>query len=186
MKDYELVQKLEHDLFRKTETLNFLKASTDALDDSIEEKRLTFEKMVAEYNDKVKRAQDSMERIKDEIATILNKLNDAKGVQFDNAKKRALMHKVKKIKEAKEIKKEPEPVFIQEDPFKIIANIPEKEPEPEITPEEIIETVPEETEKNENGKKTCPFCGEEFAPQGFKSHLRKCISEITEIKEGLP
>ena len=180
MKDYELVQKLEHDLFRKNETLNFLKASTDALDDSIEEKRLTFEKMVLEYNDKVKRAQVSMERIKDEIATILNKLNDAKGVQFDNAKKRALMHKVKKIKKAKEIKKEPEPVFIQE------ADIDTAPEEPEITPEEIIETVPEETEKNENGKKTCPFCGEEFAPQGFKSHLRKCISEITETKEGLP
>lgn len=180
MKDYELVQKLEHELFRKTETLNFLKASTDALDDSIEEKRLTFELMVQEYNDKVKRAQSSMERIKDEIATILNKLNDARGTQYENAKKRALMHKVKKIKEAGKIKKELEPAFIPE------ADIDTAPEEPEITPEEIIETVPEETEKNENGKKTCPFCGEEFAPQGFKSHLRKCISEITETKEGLP
>jgi len=180
MKDYELVQKLEHDLFRKTETLNFLKSSVNALDDSIEEKRLTFEKMVEEYNDKVKRAQASMEGIKDDIATILNKLNDAKGVQFDNAKKRALMHKVKKIKEAKTVKKEPEPVFIQE------ADIDTASTEPAITPEEIIETVPEEIERNENGKKTCPFCGEEFAPQGFKSHLRKCITELTETKEGLP
>lgn len=179
MKDYELVEKLEREVFQKTENLNFLKAGLEALDAGIEEKRLTFEKQKQDYDERAKRFQASMEKIKNDLANTLSKLNDAKGLQMENSKKNALKDKIKKIKEAKK-KKEPEPTFIE------APAITKMETEPVISPEEIIETVPEETEKNENGKKTCPFCGGEFAPQGFKSHLRKCLADVVDSKEELP
>ena len=47
-------------------------------------------------------------------------------------------------------------------------------PEPEV-PEEIPKI---------NGKKTCPICGKEFAPQGFNSHLKACLKNAEEMEAG--
>ena len=71
--------------------------------------------------------------------------------------------------------------------------IPEVEAVEEIIKEvekEIVEIVippepevPEEIPKI-NGKKTCPICGKEFAPQGFNSHLKACLKNAEEMEAG--
>ena len=159
MKDYEKVELYEKRLFDAKERRNFLKASLDAFDAGIEEKKTTFERMTEDYNENVKRIQDTLAKIDAEIVDLEGKLNISKDAQFKNA------HKGKKAsRKKKEVKKEdPKPTFIEEPKKDKIA--------------ELLGDLPDKPNTNGNGKKTCPICNGEFSPQGIHAHLKSCIAK---------
>ena len=178
MKDYEKVREFERQLFFAKETKNFLKASLNALDKGLEEKLATVEKIKEDYDKKALRLQNSLSRIEGEISTLEQKLGIAQQTEKDNVRlKKSQKKRVKKPQPPK--KKEPEPAFIAPEPIKKEEEITTtiEEPTPEETKNVVENITPQEVEKDENGKKTCPLCGEQFSPQGFSSHLRSCLDK---------
>lgn len=84
MKDYEKVQELEKELFTITEDIAFHKATLNAFDASIKEKKATYEVMLSDYNDKVARFQIALTSMEKRKAEITRQLEGAIKTQHDN------------------------------------------------------------------------------------------------------